>query len=92
MFKKVFLISASLLLVLAGSAYLFRTQLWEVPVDHLSKDIFIAADTDDFDPGLAVGSKFPAIKALYKGTEVNDIRNLSRDKGMVFIANRSADW
>ena len=92
MIKKVLLISGTLVLVLAGSAYLLRAQLWEVVVDHFSKDTFIAADTDDFDPGLTVGSKFPTIKALYKGAEVNDIRNFSRDKGMIFVANRSADW
>ncbi len=92
MFKKVLLISSSLLLVLAGSGYLFRAQLWEVLVDHFAKDTFIAADTDDFDPGLTVGSVFPPIKALYKGEEVNDVRNFARNKGMVFVANRSADW
>jgi hypothetical protein len=55
-------------------------------------DVFIDADTDDFDPGLPVGAQFPAIRALYQGQEINDIDQFVRDKGAVFIANRSVDW
>lgn len=57
-----------------------------------SKDTFIAADTDNFDPGLAIGETFPNIKAMYQGEEVNDVRPFAQHKGMIFIANRSADW
>ena len=54
-------------------------------------DVFIDADTDDFDPGLPIGADFPPIRALYQGEEINDIDQFIRDKGAVFIANRSAD-
>ncbi len=55
-------------------------------------DIFIAEDTDAFDPGLPVGAQFPPIRALYQGREITEIDEFVRDKGAVFIANRSVDW
>lgn len=92
MLKKVSLVLVSLLLISAGSAYLFRAQLWQLVIDQVTKDTFISSDTDGFDPGLAIGSQFPAIRALYKGEEVSDIRDFALNRGMVFVANRSADW
>jgi hypothetical protein len=56
------------------------------------EDVFIDADTDDFDPGLPIGADFPPIRALYQGQEISDIDQFIRDKGAVFIANRSVDW
>ena len=56
------------------------------------EDVFISADTDSFDPGLAVGEQFPSIRALYQGQEISDIDAFIRDKGAVFIAQRSVDW
>ncbi len=55
-------------------------------------NIFIAEDTDAFDPGLPVGAQFPPIRALYQGREITEIDEFVRDKGAVFIANRSVDW
>jgi hypothetical protein len=55
-------------------------------------DIFISEDTDSFDPGLPIGAQFPRIRALYQGREITDIDQFIRDKGAVFIANRSVDW
>ena len=55
-------------------------------------DVFIDADTDDFDPGLPIGAEFPPIRALYQGREINDIGQFIRDRGAIFIANRSVDW
>ena len=58
----------------------------------LTADMFLLADTDSFDPGLSLGSSFPAIKASYQGEEITDVNQFIHDKGMIFIANRSADW
>lgn len=55
-------------------------------------DVFIDADTDSFDPGLPIGAQFPSIRALYQGQEIDDIDRFIRDKGAVFLANRSVDW
>jgi uncharacterized iron-regulated membrane protein len=88
MIKKILLTLLSLSLVLVGGAYLFKDQL----MNSITADMFVDADTDSFDPGLAVGQSFPPIRAIYQGAEVTDTRNFIHDKGMVFIANRSADW
>jgi hypothetical protein len=55
-------------------------------------DMFITEITDDFNPGLQVGDQFPAIRAMYAGEEITTIDRFIRDKGAIFIANRSVDW
>jgi len=90
--KKAFLTVISLLLVAGGGIYLFRGQLWEVAKEKITADMFIAADTDSFSPGLTIGTTFPSIKAIYKGREISGVSQFVHDKGMIFIANRSADW
>ena len=90
--KKIALILIAVVCVTSTNGYLFRQQLWDLVVYVFSRDTFINDDTDSFDPGLAVGEHFPAIKALYKGRTVSDVRDFAHHKGMIFIANRSADW
>lgn len=55
-------------------------------------DVFVSEDTDSFDPGLAIGAQFPPIRALYQGQEIDNIDQFIRDKGAVFLVNRSVDW
>lgn len=55
-------------------------------------DVLISEDTDAFSPGLPVGAAFPPIRALYQGREISDIDQFIRDKGAVFLVNRSVDW
>lgn len=55
-------------------------------------EMFIAEDTDGFDPGLAIGDQFPPIRALYEGEEISSIDGFIGENGAIFIANRSADW
>ena len=90
--KKAFLTVVSLLFVVGGGIYMFRAQLWEVAKEKITADMFIAADTDSFNPGLAIGTAFPPIKAIYQGREISGVGQFVHDKGMIFIANRSADW
>lgn len=90
--KKAFLTVISLLLVAGGGIYLFRAQLWEVVKEKITADMFIPADTDNFSPGLAIGTTFPSVKAIYQGREISGVSQFIHDKGMIFIANRSADW
>ncbi len=79
-------------LALVAVGFLFKAQLVEVAKNAITSDMFIAADTDSFDPGVPVGATFPAINALHEGREVLDVGEFIGDKGMIFIANRSADW
>ena len=90
--KKFLLSLFSVVLVASGAAYLFKAQLWDLAQDKLTADMFVDADNDTFSPGLAVGDVFPEVKAIYQGQEIADISDFVHDKGMVFIANRSADW
>jgi hypothetical protein len=86
------LTAAFVLLVVAAGLYLFKAQLWDFTAKKLTADMFVQADTDSFDPGITVGEQFPDIHALYQGREVTDVGEFIHDKGMVFVANRSADW
>jgi len=88
MLKKILLTSVSLIVLVIGGAFLFKDQI----IGLITDDMFIAADTDVFDPGLPVGDTFPSIRAVYKDGEISSIDDFVRDKGMIFIANRSADW
>ncbi len=54
--------------------------------------MYASADTDTLDSGLVVGETFPSIKTLHQGQELISGDGFLHDKGMVFIANRSADW
>lgn len=55
-------------------------------------NMFLEADTDQFDPGLPIGAQFPAIRAIYEGQEIDNIEQFFGDKGAIFLANRSVDW
>ena len=90
--KKFLLGLVATLVVAAGVIYIFRGALWDTPVQQMTADMFIEADTDAFDPGLPVGAQFPALQASYQGAPITDAGQFIQDKGMVFIANRSADW
>jgi hypothetical protein len=88
MFKKILFSFVSVIILVVGGAFVFKNQLMGL----VTQDMFIAQDTDTFDPGLAIGESFPVIKAIYQNREVDDVSEFIRDKGMIFIANRSADW
>lgn len=55
-------------------------------------NMFVTEVTDAFNPGVQVGTQFPAIRAMYQGEEITTIDQFIRDKGMIFIAMRSVDW
>ena len=63
--------------------------LLEGPV---TSGMFVSEDTDGFSPGLPIGARFPAIRALYQGQEVTSIEQFMGERGAVFVAVRSADW
>ena len=61
-------------------------------IDKMLANMYVAADNDEFDPGLAIGSQFPPIRAMRAGSEVQGVDAFIHDKGMIFMANRSAEW
>lgn len=81
-----------LLLVATVLGYLLRQPLKEFAYEVLTRDMFVARDTDAFDPGPALGSRFPGLRASYQGRDVTLIEEFAGRNGTVFIASRSLDW
>lgn len=92
MFKKIAVTLLSILVIGAGLGFLFRESLWEIVQGVITKDMYVAADVDDFSSGLAVGDRFPEIRAMHSGAAINSVGQFVHDKGMIFVANRSANW
>jgi len=81
-----------LLLVATALGYVLRQPLQELAYDVLTRDMFVARDTDEFDPGPALGSRFPGLRASYQGRDVTLVEEFAGRNGTVFIASRSLDW
>lgn len=81
-----------LLALAMGVGYLFRESLMEMATAVLTRDMFVASDADNFDPGPALGSRFPGLQASYKGRPVTLLEEFAGPSGTLFIASRSLDW
>jgi len=81
-----------LLLLAIALGYLLRQPLKEFAYGLLTQDMFVARDTDAFDPGPALGSRFPGLRASYRGRDITLIEEFAGRNGTVFIASRSLDW
>ena len=90
--KNVLKILLLILILALALGYWFRESLKELAITRLTQDMFVAADTDDFDPGPAVGSRFPGLQATYKGRVVTLLDEFAGPNGTVFIASRSVNW
>lgn len=90
--KKVLLSIVGVTALVVVGGYVFRAPLKESVFASITKDMFVSSDTDSFDPGPAIGKRFPSLRALRNGAVVEDMGEFIGDKGMVFIANRSVDW
>ncbi len=90
--RKTLLTVFLLLLVATVLGYLLRQPLKEFAYEVLTRDMFVARDTDAFDPGPALGSRFPGLRASYQGRDVTLIEEFAGRNGTVFIASRSLDW
>jgi len=90
--KKILLILLTTLLVVAAAIYVWREPLKQAAYARLTEDMFVAQDTDDFDPGPALGSRFPGLRARYQGREITLIEEFAGVNGTVFVASRSLDW
>ena len=71
---------------------LFGGKVAGLLADTVTSGMFVAEDPDAFSPGLPVGARFPAIRALYQGQEITGIDQFMGERGAVFVAVRSADW
>jgi peroxiredoxin len=90
--KNALKIIAALLLLTVALVYLFREPLKQFAYAQLTRDMFVAADEDDFDPGPAVGSSFPGLNATYEGRAISLLTPFAGTRGTLVIASRSLDW
>ena len=86
------IIAAAVLLGAGSRAYLLREPLKQAAYDRLTADMFVPADSDDFDPGPVVGSDFPGVRAIHEGREITLLREFAGPNGTVLVASRSLDW
>ena len=78
--------------VVGSGLFAFREPLLAAAMDKITAHMFVASDTDSYDPGLAVGQPFPAIRARYDDREITGIGEINGPRGMVIYVNRSVDW
>jgi len=90
--KKALLIGLCALLTAAALLYLFWEPVKQALYARITADMFVAGDSDAFDPGPALGSQFPGLRASYQGREVTLLDEFAGKNGTVFIASRSLDW
>ena len=90
--RKILLVLAAACGVALIAGYLYRDELKTAAVDRATANMFVDADTDAYDPGVAIGQPMPAIHALLNGREVSSIDGLMGKRGLLLFVNRSVDW
>ncbi len=90
--KKVLLITLASVAVIAVSLFVFREPLLDMAAEKLTEDMFVSSYEGSFDPGLPVGEQFPEIEARYQGETITEVSRFAGSNGLVFFANRSAEW
>lgn len=78
--------------VIAVGGYVFREPLLNAMFERMTADMFVAQDADAYDPGLAVGTHVPQLRALYEGRDLTSIGTLTGTKGLALFVVRSVDW
>ena len=79
---------SALLLAAAGLLAFSGPTIAQPNLDNM----FLDEDSDDFDPGLAVGESFPDIRAIHDGQEITNLDAFMGERGVALFAVRSADW
>ncbi len=86
------IIALAVFLGAGAMLFLFREPIKEAGYARLTRDMFVPADTDAFDPGPALGSRFPGVSAVYRGRRIQLIDEFAGPRGTVFVASRSLHW
>ena len=90
--RRALVIAGAVLLGTGILVYLLRDPLKQAAYDRLTADMFVPADEDDFDPGPAIGSDFPGVRAIHEGREITLLGEFAGPNGTVLVASRSLDW
>ncbi len=79
-------------LVITAIVVVFGGDIRQAAYRLVTKDMFVDADRDPFDPGPAIGSHFPGLNARYQGNNVKLLSPFAGPRGTVLVALRSVDW
>ena len=90
--KKVLLRGVTTFAVLIAVVVIFRIQIFNALEPLITSNMFVAEDTDSYDPGLPIGAQFPPIEAVYEGRQITAIDEFVGTRGALFVANRSVVW
>ena len=90
--KKLATVTLAVIVVVGASLFLFREPLFDALGELITADVFIAADDDDFEPGVEVGEPVPEIAARRQGRLVSGVGEYLGPNGLVLMAVRSVDW
>ena len=90
--QKFLVLVAVALATATALVFTFRGDIKEAAYDKLTENMFVPADNDSFDPGPALGSTFPGVRALYQGRELTLLNEFAGENGIAFVASRSLDW
>ncbi len=90
--RRSLIVLAALLLLALGLVYSYQDRMKEAAYAKLTENMFVAEDTDNFDPGPAVGSDFPGVHARYQGETVRRLDRFAGPRGTALVAVRSVDW
>jgi len=90
--RRVLIGLAAALGVVLVAGYLHREELKAALIDRITADMFVAADTDTYDPGVSIGQPLPPLRALWNGREVTSVSELMGERGLLLFVNRSVDW
>jgi hypothetical protein len=90
--KRILIGILAVIVVAAAGLYTFRGPLMEVAIERMTAHMFVSRDTDTYDPGVAVGQPFPAIRARFDDRELTGLGSFMGKRGLVVYAIRSVDW
>lgn len=72
--------------------YLLREPLHDFANAWMTRNMFVSSDRDNFDPGPALNSRFPGLRASYQERTITLINEFAGDNGTVLVVIRSLDW
>ncbi|MFV8817789.1 redoxin domain-containing protein [Haliea sp. E17] len=78
--------------LLLGLLWAFRAPLKQLAYDQLTRDMFVAGDSDSFDPGPLPGSAFPGVNATWQGRQIRLLDEFAGPSGTLLVAARSVAW
>ena len=95
MLKKILLSIAVLLIFVVILGFVFKEPLREVVYREVTKDMFVEADEDNFEPGVPgtqVGNNLPPVRVSFEGAELNSLAQFAGSRGLVVMFSRSVLW